>query len=484
MSTTYVAKAGDKSDMASTVPNHPSASDILERQPPFDLAAERGVLGSVFLKPDVLDDVVLMLRSEDFYDDAHQMLYREICIMHDEGKMIDPTLLVSRLKASGQWESMGGAQFLATVSKSVANAAHVIYYAELVREKATYRSLIDVATEIVRQAYNQTDDARALLSASEQKIFSIVDDRGSSSVAPLNEILHLAMDRMEARMAGEHTDGSVDTFFHDFDQMTGGLHQSELIILAARPSMGKTALAMNITENVSVQGNNPVLFVSLEMSSLELCDRLLCSAAQVNGHRLRNGTISNAARQRLVETASEMSQAPLYVDDSPTRTVSEIAAAARRILKKHGKLGMIVIDYLQLIEPDNPRDPRQEQVARIARRLKGLARDLEVPVLCLAQLNRQAEDSRDHRPRLSHLRESGAIEQDADVVMFIHREEYYHRGDEAEQFKGQAELIISKQRNGPVGTVELVWQKEFTRFSDKAPERLEAFDDYNEPTGF
>ena len=183
--------AGDKSIMASTVPNHPTASDILERQPPFDLAAERGVLGSVILKPDVLDDVVLMLRSEDFYDDAHQVLYREICIMHDEGKMIDPTLLVSRLKASGQWESMGGAQFLATVSKSVANAAHVIYYAELVREKATYRSLIDVATEIVREAYNQTDDARALLSASEQKIFSIVDDRGSSSVAPLNEILHL-----------------------------------------------------------------------------------------------------------------------------------------------------------------------------------------------------------------------------------------------------------------------------------------------------
>jgi replicative DNA helicase len=216
------------------------------------------------------------------------------------------------------------------------------------------------------------------------------------------------------------------------------------------------------------------------MSSMELADRLLCSAARVNSRRLRNGTLSMDDRQRLVEKAGQVSQARLFVDDSPSRTVSEVAAAARRILRREGSLGLIVIDYLQLIEPDNSRDPRQEQVARIARRLKGLARDLDVPVLCLAQLNRQAEDSRDHRPRLSHLRESGAIEQDADVVMFIHREEYYHHGEDKQQYLGQAEVIISKQRNGPVGDVELVWEKEFTRFHDKAPERMQAFDNYNE----
>jgi replicative DNA helicase len=207
---------------------------------------------------------------------------------------------------------------------------------------------------------------------------------------------------------------------------------------------------------------------------------MLCSVAKVNGHRMRTGTISNADRQRLVEEAGRISQAPLYVDDSPSRTVSEIAAAARRIRRRKGALGLIVIDYLQLIEPDNPNDSRQEQVARMTRRLKGLAREANVPILCLAQLNRQAEDSKDHRPRLSHLRESGAIEQDADVVMFVHREEYYHRGAAAEEFAGMAEIIIAKQRNGPVGEVELQWEKEFTRFQNMAPERHREFDAHNQ----
>jgi replicative DNA helicase len=231
----------------------------------------------------------------------------------------------------------------------------------------------------------------------------------------------------------------------------------------------------------------PVLFVSLEMSGIELADRLLCSLARVNGHRLRNGTISSDDRDRLVRKANEVSHSPLFVDDSPSRTVSEIAAAARRIKRREKSLGLIVIDYLQLIEPDNSRDPRQEQVAKIARRLKGLARELEVPLLCLSQLNRQAEDSKDHRPKLSHLRESGAIEQDADVVMFVHREEYYHRGEDRAQYAGQAEIIVAKQRNGPVGDVELTWEADFTRFSNRAPERHSDLDDYAEftaPGGF
>jgi replicative DNA helicase len=292
---------------------------------------------------------------------------------------------------------------------------------------------------------------------------------------------------MEARLSGDYDSGGAETGFTNFDEMTGGLHSGELIILAARPSMGKTALAMNIGEHVSINQKLPVLFVSLEMSGIELADRMLCSLARVNGHRLRNGTISADDRERLIRKANEISTAPLFVDDSPSRTVSEIAATARRIKRREGDLGMIVIDYLQLIEPDNSRDPRQEQVAKIARRLKGIARELEVPLLCLSQLNRQAEDSKDHRPRLSHLRESGAIEQDADVVMFVHREEYYHRGDERAQFAGQAEIIIAKQRNGPIGDVELTWEADFTRFSDRAPERHNEFDDYAEftsPGGF
>jgi replicative DNA helicase len=265
------------------------------------------------------------------------------------------------------------------------------------------------------------------------------------------------------------------------------LHNGELIILAARPSMGKTALAMNIGEHASIELRVPTLFVSLEMSGIELADRMLCSLARVNGHRLRNGTISSDDRQRLVKKANEISEAPLFVDDSPSRTVSEIAAAARRIKRREGNLGLIVIDYLQLIEPDNSRDPRQEQVAKIARRLKGMARELEVPMLCLSQLNRQAEDSKDHRPKLSHLRESGAIEQDADVVMFVHREEYYHRGEDRAQYAGQAEIIIAKQRNGPVGDVKLQWEADYTRFSNLAAERHSEFDQYAEfsnPGGF
>jgi replicative DNA helicase len=244
-----------------------------------------------------------------------------------------------------------------------------------------------------------------------------------------------------------------------------------------------TAFAMNLAEYSALELKVPTLFVSLEMSAIELADRLLCSVARVNGHRLRNGTISNEDRARLVEKAALISQSPLYVDDSPSRTVTEIAAAARRIHRREGRLGLIVIDYLQLIEPDNPSDPRQEQVARMTRRLKGLARDMKLPILCLAQLNRQAEVSKDNRPKLSHLRESGAIEQDADVVMFVHREEYYRRGDDAQQFAGQAEIIVAKQRNGPVGDVELTWRKEFTRFENPPDHHYNEFEQFNAPSG-
>lgn len=459
---------------------NPVTSEILDRQPPFNLEAETGVLGSIMLNPDVCDDVTLILRVDDFYDDANRKLYEHMMGMHDAGQKLDITLLVERLNQAGDFERIGGKAFLVKTFESVPNYAHAVYYAKIVREKATFRALIDASTDILREAYDESSESKHLLSQAEQKIFGILDGRGSSTVSPISDILHQAMDRMEARMKGEHATGAVETGFAEMDALTGGFHDSELIILAARPSMGKTALAMNIAEHVSMNEDVPVLFVSLEMSSIELADRLLCSVARVNGHRLRNGTITNEDRGRLIEKASIVSRAPLFVDDSPTQMVSEISAAARRILRREGKLGLVVIDYLQLIEPDNPRDPRQEQVARIARRLKGLARELEVPVLCLAQLNRQAEDSKDHRPKLSHLRESGAIEQDADVVMFVHREEYYRRGEEQEQFAGQAEIIISKQRNGPVGDIPLIWRKEYTRFEDRAPDRLQVFDDFND----
>lgn len=454
-------------------------SNILDRPLPYSLEAEQNVLGSILLLPQVIDDVVTVLRQDDFYDESNKILFEQLVDMHTVGHKIDLLLLRERLVTLALYDKVGGAQYLAKIVHSVATAAHAIHYAEIVQQKATFRNLITAATDIIRNAIDGEGEAREILSQAEQKIFSILDTRGANTLISAKDLLREAMDRIDARMKGEVTEGCVDSGFTDLDQMTGGLHASELIILAARPSMGKTAFAMNIAEHVSFQAGQPVLFVSLEMSGVELIERMLCSVARVNGHQLRNGTISKDDRKRLVKVAGELSKAPFFVDDSPGRTVTEIAAAARRIKRREGRLGLIVIDYLQLIEPDNSKDPRQEQVAKIARRLKGLSREIKVPVLCLAQLNRQAEDGKDHRPRMSHLRESGAIEQDADVVMFVHREEYYRRGEDQKEVAGQAQIFIEKQRNGPTGDIELVWRKEFTRFESKAVDRIEEFDSFN-----
>ena len=434
------------------------------RDRPANVDAERAVLGSILLKPDVCDEVSLAIRAEDFFDESHQLLYRNLLELHEANKRIDVTIVVERLRTKGDLERVGGAAAIADVIQAVPHAAHANHYAQIVRDKAILRSLIDAGTDILREAYDAADEPRDLLSRAEQRIFSILERRSSAEARPIQQVLEEVMVRMDARMKHEQTIGGVETGFSGLDQLCGGLHNSELIILAARPSMGKTAFAMNIAEHVAITLRQPVLFVSLEMACLELADRLLCSAAQVNGHRLRNGTISQEDRRRLVQKSSEIGTSPLYIDDTPGRTLTEIAAVARRLDRKGG-LSLIVIDYLQLIEPDNPRDPRQEQVARIARRLKMMARELDVPVLCLAQLNRQAEASRDNRPRLNHLRESGAIEQDADVVMFVHREEYFCTTDEErERLKGQAEIIVAKQRNGPTDDVKLLWQQDYTRF--------------------
>ena len=435
-----------------------------ERDRPANVDAERAILGSILLKPDVCDDIALVVRVEDFFDEAHQILYRHLLELHDSGKRVDATIVLERLRTKGDLERIGGAVALSEVIESVPHAAHASHYAQIVRDKSMLRSLIEAGTDILRDAYDAADEPRQLLARAEERIFSILERRSSAEAKPIQAVLEDVMVRMDARMKHEHAIGGVETGFTDLDTLCGGLHNSELVILAARPSMGKTAFAMNIAENVSINLRQPVLFVSLEMACLELADRLLCSAAQVNGHRLRNGTISQEDRRRLVQKSAEIGTAPLYIDDTPGRTLTEIAAVARRLKRKQG-LALVVIDYLQLIEPDNPRDPRQEQVARIARRLKTMCRELDIPVLCLAQLNRQAEQSRDNRPRLNHLRESGAIEQDADVVMFVHREEYYQTNDEdRERVKGAAEIIIAKQRNGPIGDVKLLWQHDYTRF--------------------
>jgi len=469
--------------------SHPSgqvSSEILDRLPPQDLDAEKGVLGSLLLVPEMCDEVALIIRAADFYADANQKLFAHLMAMHEEGKRIDAVLLVDRLKREGDFEAIGGAAYLAQVAQSVPYASNATYYAKIVRDKATLRSLIYAGTEILRDAYDLSAEPADIVSRSEQKIFAVHDERSTDRVTSIYDLLVEAFDRIDARLEGTEGVG-IFTGFKDLDNLTGGLHESELVILAARPSMGKTALATNITEYVTVESNVSTLFVSLEMARLELAQRILCSQGRIDANKFRSGFLSGEDRKQLVEASAKLGKAPLFVDDSPSRTITEIAACARRLQRKE-KLGLIVIDYLQLIQPDDPRDPRQEQVAKMARRLKGLARELKIPVLCLAQLNRQAEaggkDS--HRPRLSHLRESGAIEQDADVVMFIHREEYYYNSKEEAQdagVAGQGEVILAKQRNGPTGTIKLAWFEKHTRFEDLSQKPYDEFSNYGDDMG-
>lgn len=457
----------------------------MDRDQPVSLEAETGVLGSVLLMPELVDDLVSELKPEDFFDPAHQILFRHIFSMHGEGQKIDITLLRERLKSEGELEAVGGAAGLARIFTSVPTPAHAKYYAGIVREKSTLRQIIQTCSELVERAFLPGEQAKGLLDSAEEKVFGIREGRQSSNLLVLEDALHEAVSRLEARARGESLLGTVECGFRDLDKLTGGMHASELIIIAARPSMGKTAFALNIAENVVLRSERPVLFVSLEMAAIELTERMLCSVAQVNGSRLRNGTLNAEDRRKLLAKAGQISTAPLYIDDSHSQTIAEIAAAARRVKRSRNDLAMIVIDYLQLIEPDNSADSRQEQVAKIARRLKGLAKELKVPVVCLAQLNRQAEDTRDHRPKLSHLRESGAIEQDADVVMFVHRADYYKNSEEDnEENRGKATIIVAKQRNGPVDDIDLVWRHEYTRFEDRAPERLNEFNNFPSSDGF
>jgi len=460
------------------------APQLLDRLPPQNLDAERAVLASLLLDPRMCDEVMLIVRPEDFYLEAHQKLFAHMLALHEAGQALDTTVLVDRLKKAGDYEAVGGAPYLGRIVESVAVPAHAVYYARIVRDKATLRQLIHATATIMRDAYEEAEEPERLLSRAEEQVFAIRDRRSNDQIFPMHDVLVEAFAQIDRRLT-EGSPGGLPTGFRDLDDLTGGLHESELIILAARPSMGKTALATNIAEHVTLDRGVACLFVSLEMARRELAQRMLCSLGKIDGKKFRSGFISSADRDKLVSASNRLAQAPLYIDDTPSRTVSEIAACARRLRRKVG-LGLVIIDYLQLIEPDNPQDPRQEQVARVTRRLKAMARELQIPVLCLAQLNRQVEQGREgHRPRLSHLRESGAIEQDADVVMFVHREEYYcHSREEAEEkgVAGIAEIIVAKQRNGPTGEVKLAWLQKYTRF-ENLRQHYEEFESFSEDDG-
>ncbi len=439
-------------------------SALSDKLPPQNLEAERKVLGGVLLDNDALHEIIPILKADDFYRDSHQTIYRAICELYDEGKAVDAVTLADELIRRGEFESVGGDETLAEILNSVPHAANSRYHAEIVREKSVSRKLIEGATEIIRDGYSNRLTSKELLEIAETKIFQIAEDQIKGDTHDIKAVVTQAMEQISLRAEGKHEVHGVATGFYDLDEMLGGFQPGQLIILAARPSMGKTAFALNICDHAAVENKTSTLFVSLEMGRVELAERLLWSRARVDGSRLRKGNNLGTRELTLLGKAyNEFSQSPIFIDDTPARDVLQITASARR-LKMRNNLGMIVLDYIQLVDSEDSRDSRQEQIAKISRRLKALARSLKIPVIALSQLNRAVENREDRRPRMADLRESGAIEQDADIVLLLHRPEYYDPNDQP----GIAEVIVAKNRNGPTGTEKLTFLKNITKFENLA----------------
>ncbi len=439
---------------------------MAERLPPHNREAERSVLGSMLRDNRVIPDVVQILRSEDFYVFAHQKIYEAMTDLNiNQGKPADAVTLAEYLKANEQIQDIGYAYFI-ELWDAAPSAANAVYYAEIVKQKAIVRNLIHACNEVQKDAFDQVMPASELLDAAERKIFEIAEMGVAGNTVELRTALFEAYDRINMRTGKDHQEvNGIPTGFIDLDSLTAGFQNSELIVIAARPSVGKTSFALNILRHVGVEEKMPAFFVSLEQARTELAERLLCCHAKVDSHRLRKGHLPSEEIGRLHSAGEVLSQANLFIDDSPGQNMLRIAANARRLKMRNG-IRLVVIDYLQLIDPDNRKDSRQEQVATISRRLKILARELKIPVVALAQVNRSSEDRQDHRPRLADLRESGAIEQDADTVLLLHRPELHEPG----QKEGIVEVIVGKQRNGPTGEVTLVYLKQYMRFENFAVE--------------
>lgn len=453
-----------------------SADPMLDRLPPHNRDAERGVLGGILRDPDTLATVQQIIRTENFYFDQHQKIFQALSDLENDHQPLDLVLLHERLRKYKQLDDVGGVPYLTELWESVPTGANAEYHAKLVRDAAMIRSLIHSGNEILRDAYDRTQSADELVAQAERLIMDIAKSGMVGETKTLKDAVQEAWHRLDSRIGKENLSISgIATHYADLDNITAGLQNSELIIIAARPSVGKTAFALNLVRNIIMDfdGGNPpaVLFVSLEQSRIELAERLLCCQSRVDSHKVRTGRLNSDDVQKLMDAGDMLRRAKLYIDDTPSRSMIQIAATARRLMKKeekNGGLKMIVIDYLQLIDPENRRDPRQEQVAQISRRLKFLARELSIPVIALAQVNRASEDRQDHKPRLADLRESGSIEQDADVCMMLHRPGIYDKGDE--QKDRILEVIIAKQRNGPTGEITLTYLKEYMRYENYSPD--------------
>jgi len=444
-----------------------------DRIPPQNLEAEISVLGAVLQEPGALLRAMEVLRPEDFYKEAHRKIFRACLDLFERNEPVDLVTLANELMRRKQLDEVGGASQLSALVDAVPTAANVTHHARVVKDKAVLNALIQKATAVVSKAYADSEDTDQLLDWAEQQIFDISQDKISRSFFPVKSILKGTFQLIEKLYDRKSHVTGVPTGFSDFDRLTSGLQPAELIVVAGRPSMGKTSFCLNVAQHAAIRENIPVAIFSLEMSKEQLVQRMLCSEASVDSHRLRTGYLSDTDWPKLTTAAGRLSEAPVYIDDTPGISLLEMRAKARRLKAERG-LGMVIIDYLQLISGRSRAENRQQEISEISRGLKAMAKDLSVPVVALSQLSRAVESRDPPRPQLSDLRESGAIEQDADVVTFLYRPAFYRKrkGEETEEPEDNTtEIIIGKQRNGPTDTVYLTFLREYTRFENQERER-------------
>lgn len=435
-------------------------SDLFfDRIPPHNQEAEQAVLGAVFLEKEALIRASEIIKAEDFYRISHQRIFQVMLDLAEADQPVDLITVTSELQDRGWLEEIGGVSYLSDLANSVPTAANVDYYAKIVEEKAILRRLIKVATEIASSGYAAEEDVEEVLSRAERSILDVASGRNTDGFIPIKDVLVETYERLEMLHNSSSDITGIPSGFRDLDRLTSGFQPSDLIIVAARPSVGKTAFALNVAQNVAARAGVTVAIFSLEMSALQLVQRMLCAEGNIDANRMRTGTFQEEDWEKLAMAMATLSKANIFIDDSPAITVGQIRAKCRRLKAEHG-LGLIIIDYLQLIQGTG-KENRQQEISAISRTLKSIARELDCTVMALSQLSRAVEQRQDKRPMLSDLRESGSIEQDADLVAFLYRDDYYNQDSEN---KNVVEIIIAKQRNGPVGKVELAFLKEYNKF--------------------
>ncbi|MEW6184429.1 MAG: replicative DNA helicase [Thermodesulfobacteriota bacterium] len=442
--------------------SNPESANL--KVPPQNLEAEQSVLGGVLLEPEALSRVLEVMSGDDFYREAHRKIFTAMLDLYQKGIPVDLITLTEILQNKGQMEEVGGVSYLTSLTDAIPSAVNVDVYARIIREKSILRRLIHRATEIASKGYGYGGSAEDLLDEAEKSIFEISEDKINPLVYPLQSIITESISTLELLYEKKEIVTGVPSGFTQLDKMTSGFQNSDLVIIAGRPSMGKTAFALNIARNAAVDNEIPVVVFSLEMSRHQLALRLLCSEADVDSYKVRSGFFGEREWAKLTAAAGKLSEAPIFIDDSPAMTVLQMRAKARR-LRSEKNLGLVVVDYLQLMKGREGIDNREQEISEISRSLKALAKELNIPVLAVAQLNRRPDIREDKRPVLADLRESGAIEQDADVICFIFREEMY---DENSKQKGIAEVLVRKHRNGPTGSVSLYFKDQCTRFENLA----------------